>query len=186
MNQVVVGTGQESMQQVIERKLQEYARSNEIQRAMLFGSEVTMNEHLKRRLLELESDAKQLGDIVNCVKNVPGAFDRSVQKFFKPSFPNFTNGASIAFGTAFNKAMEYVQKDGTALRQQGKYVHVVNLTMQILQRSRCEFFVNLRKNKELEQEFKELLTEYCKLMWYIAMQQAGTVYSKTLDLIQAK
>ncbi|WP_188069034.1 primase-like DNA-binding domain-containing protein [Brevibacillus brevis] len=161
---------------VVEReKMKVYAQSNEVERAGLYAIEVSENERLKRDICRYVQETISLAKTLSMTEHAPLALKRAVYEFFK-DFVGFTQNTAKSFGAHFNKSLASILEIPGAVTERGKYMHLAEKTMgRIDKRARTEFFDKLRRNSSLHAVFEERVQKYCEVVWFMVMQEYGTL-----------
>lgn len=170
-----------SIDQEVQAKQTKYLEKGEVGRAMLYGAETTQNAYLKRALASLSLDAEQLAGMIISLEDIPACVTRKVKDYFQPLFPGFDNGASISFGKHFKKCFDYLIRLEGAITKEGEALHLSNMVMKNLQKSRSTFYKKLSRNNDLRNSFKAKLDDYCSMWWYVAMNYEGTIDNTVIN-----
>lgn len=159
-------------------KMANYRAQDELGRAQLYAVEVTDNARLKRQILEFSNEFITTIRTFEVYDYIPAAYKRETMRFFNSHFSKFDKNAANALGQHMKKSIAHIKQIPGALLERGRSSHLSNDVMRrLIGRSRNSFFVYLRKDQKLINQFKIRLDKYCEMVWLLIMQEEGTIYA---------
>ncbi|WP_276914022.1 primase-like DNA-binding domain-containing protein [Aneurinibacillus aneurinilyticus] len=175
-----------SIEEACRVEFDKYTRENEIGRAQMFAAKTYQNEYLKRSIYQFLQETNVIAGTLIMTDGANMAFNRTVLKFFS-DFAGFDSGTAKALGRHFTSSLNEILEEPGAITEKGKFEHLTNLTMmKILRKSRSEFFVRIKTNIPLQESFKNKLREYCRVAWFMVMQEYGTIYDDSTIMSKVK
>lgn len=174
----------ETPEQKILRRNQEYLAKDETGRALLFGSINSSEVYMRAFFMGVIDDVADLAFYTHRGKDFVDSHVKVIKKYFVRVFPDFDNGAAISLGIHLTNSLTHIKKESLEIRRIGAAKHLFNDVKKRLQRSTSPFFVRLRKNREKLEVFEDVLRKYCEVVWLQEMQKEGTFTNNTLELYE--
>ena len=165
----------------LSEKMEEYEKSDEIKRAMMFGVQLKTTHQVSVAYTRAAEELKKALQKVDTAVSAPEETNILIKKFFQSKFPNFTTGAASAIGTHYKKAIDKLRKDHGIL-DRGKIVHLKRSMHLRLGKSGSGFIKEINKSESSAKKrvFYDLLDEYLEIRWEFEVSKDNQTHSDSV------